>query len=436
MEKDEEKQQDFVNRFLSAATEAGTLVEDWNEVPKPEAAFESLTYEYDEGMDTFSRNEFEAIVEKFLEQRPQDLRGLYYAAQSALRKEQFREAIELLESPLDGFSIEEGVEQSDEYDEEYESKKSLLELFAQAIHETMTLEVAYQQLRSRSAPLSMIASPLIESREWEKVDQLVSLHRKRDPSDKEIEKVLATKAYALEEWDAACKHLKNVLAKEDEDSWWLMFQYRDSCINSGRWREYYDAEATDKQSRADVFRELASQLRREKRWDDYDELIRLFQRESSPFSPSNLYEEAVYHWERKNYQRCAATCNQLLSKVDHGGIFAEDTLDEYALREIRDYRLRSLLKTKRYEKAQELAEQLKREHDDEVSVAIVAAAQGNHTNAVQLALDALEEDDGSNAYEYYQDECLGDVFLSKEYKLLHEKSPAGIPYVATENAAV
>lgn len=435
-EKDTQRQQDLVHRYLEAAAEAGNLVEAWDEVPDPQTAFETLAYDYEEGVETFSQDEFEQIVGKIYKRHPSDLRVLYHVAQQALEREHYKEVVKLLKQPLGGFTINPGVEEADEYDEKYESKKLLLRQLATALHQTLPLEKAYQKLRESLAPLSMIASPLIKERKWAEVDQLIKLHRSNEPADIEIQKVLAAKAYTLQQWDSACNYFRKVLATEGQDAWWLKYQYRECCVNAGRWREYYDAEATGNDSRAKVFRHLASQLRRGKRWDDYQELVRLFQRQSSPFAPSNLYEEALYHWERHDYQRCAATCNQLLRKVDHGDVFAEDTLDEYDLSEIRDYYFRSLLKVNSYERAAEFAKKLKQEHDDQVSVALVEAVQGNHHDALQLALDAVALPGQTNANRFYNDEDHGEIFLSSPYRQLHEKSPISIPYDVMESVAV
>lgn len=407
-ETNDEVQVDYIESFVIAMAECGRLLQGYEAVPQQGAAFEMLTYAYDEGDLELGDDEYRALVARHFELHPSDTTAAYHAAELAIEDKDYEAAEKIIRQAL------KEATNDDEY-----LPLSLQDQLARVMFSTNRTLQAYREIDVPNTMFDTLARLALEEERLDELEELLTAHAADHEDDPVLHYYEGRKAAREERWDEADRHFRRGLEQSEGRVGWRFEQaLRQAAAESGRWHAYYERE----DDRADAFRQLAGELRRRSDWETLDKLIEHHQ-QNSPDDPWLAVHRGALLWERAEYAE----------SIEHfATAAASDSVESWERRRARDKQLRALLRLDRIDEARRLAGRIRDERGDPLALALVAAIAGRDSEALPLLVEAAESRTPLGVYRHPD----GRRFLDDTYRELHELSPVPLYYNLGSTAAV
>jgi hypothetical protein len=421
---DDGKRQIYEARYVDAMVANGQAIAAWNTVTDPKSAFESLFYNREEGEFALADDEYRQLVGLFRGRYPNDWQGMQREIEWNSEQEMYDDVEHLARKAL-ATTVGAAAKKAEGDDDEREMyRNSFADSLATALYKLGRLREAYEIEGSRDERFLQLANLAIADRDWDAVQSLLALHPTTDPPNAQICAIEAELAVHEKRWDDAVLHIQRGLkAASEADQRPLKSRLREVYVESGRWRQFYEADASE----SDAFESLADGFVEDENWDALKELMTLHRRRS-PRDVRLAKYDAELAWAHDDYVTYATLAPDLLQAKNR------EALGDFSRIRGEDRLLSALIRTRQFSRAREVAQAALTGDIDIAKLAVVHAAEGNVPEALRLARQSAVVD--GTTWRMYSHADAGPIFLGEPFREFQREFPVAFPYNVTPTLAV
>ncbi|MGE3410489.1 MAG: tetratricopeptide repeat protein [Pirellulales bacterium] len=392
----------YASQLQLALANAGKAVEAYETAADQQAAFENLAYYHDEGDVEITQQEFQSLLTLHRQRHPDDAEGLRRWANQLIEEERFDEAEQALTAALATAGEED--------------PQGLRYTLSTILLKRKTALEAFEALGSRKEVFPSLASQVESQDRWDELQPLLDAYKLIQDDDPQGHYHAGLLAQHEQRLHAALERFRRAVELASEEEGWMYdVAWQDAAVALGNWLAYYQ-HGTD---RGQKFDQLASRFRRSENWEELDRLLALY-RQEFPDDPRPGLQQAEAAWQRQQYAECADLCAAALLQTNSGGGISSWQLDQ-----LRQKRLSSLLRLKRFEEAQAWAQEDYRGSHDSANLAIVCALSGDTEGALRHAIQFAQQEE--SAARLYNNLEAGPLFMGEAFRELHQQHPPAVP---------
>ncbi len=418
---------DFADDFLSVMVALGKIEEGYAAMPDKKSAFDSLVWQREDGEIVGTDEQWSAVIAQHRQQFPNDAGAAAASISQLLDREQWAEAKSEIQAALQQFNKSpaadassttldeeeiqtESSEDLDYYISDWQSKLLDLqtrETTAVVVYET-TWKSGLKNAQDMRDVFRQLAATLAGDMNWSDLNLLIDKHREIDANDPMLAYYESEVAADRNEWGSAYRLLTAVRPTLAGDGY-LTYIFDSKIVNAAcrttNWLDYYRSSA----DKPKTFEALADELSRQANLG-LSELISEHQLNAID-DPEFLVWMSNYSWENQELPQFLDWSRRLLN--------SSQSNRDWRIQQIMKNRQSALVKAQLYQDARdEFAE------DPQSTLlveALIAAEQGNHTQAATLALQHAEVAQSANGL--YSAPKFGWVWFRPEYRELQHNFP-------------
>lgn len=403
--------------LLSAAVEAGTIVETIALIPDQDDAFESLFYGEEDGEFQLTNEEYESLVRRRFETATDDTDALCRWATLLVEGGRASEAESLLNQALAKRPTPLGDEEEPDY-ERRQILSALSDLYVDGNRYNEAIEAACDN----DYLFEWLVQELSEKELPAELASLVKQGTTNGRSKAAISYAEGRLAELRQQPLVAADHYRAADAASEEEGGYQGWKYRAACravcLENGDWLAYYEQSSDPVQA----FSDLSDEFIEDRDWQRHEALCARHTRGPQGGSEVTL-SRVDASWQRDDYA-------DFLRQVEKLTPDAIDELPSYKADRLHDRRIAAHLRRGDYGEAFQIA----KERQDDIQTAAIHASVGNIDAAMQAA--RRHAADGESLSDLYTHSEAGSLFLAAPYTDLVRDHPVSLPYAATATLAV